>query len=71
MEAHHNSCHWKANCQLSKSWLSRSWPKGPRCQLVWGVMQMRWVMTEYVGEGVSGDELNEGCAYDLNDTHPL
>ena len=27
---------------------------------------MRWVTTEYVGEGVSGDELNEGCAYDLN-----
>ena len=36
MEAHCNSCCWKASCQLSKSWLSRSWPKGPQCQLVWG-----------------------------------
>ena len=26
---------------------------------------------EYVGEGVSGGKLNEGCTYNVNNTHPL
>jgi len=25
---------------------------------------------KYVGEGVSGGEPNEGCAYNVDDTHP-
>ena len=26
---------------------------------------------EYVGKGVSRDELSEGCVYNIDDTHPL